>query len=82
MVFVFQTFGSKENGFKCPLCSRHFTRTRVLNDHLRGQHHLGDPFVCDCGAEFRNRTSMNKHKKKCQVCLVKVVGKTFGIVGN
>lgn len=53
--------------FVCYLCTQIFKRKHGLMDHLRGQHGVGKPFVCEiCGASFTSRGSRRHHSLTCK----------------
>lgn len=41
---------------------------------MRGIHGVGNPFRCDCGAKFKSRTSLWRHKKTHKLGEAKTIG--------
>lgn len=62
--YLFQTLNAYDEKFICQLCSHIFRRKDKLKDHLRGQHGIGEPFICPCGITFRSRDARDRHRKK------------------
>ena len=50
----------------CNVCAKPCKTRRYLEDHMRGMHKLGRPFVCACGAINWWRANFLTHKKSCQ----------------
>ena len=50
--------------FICQYCGRSFDSSSKLTDHIKGIH-LEPSIYCSCGAAFKWRSSLNKHKEKC-----------------
>jgi hypothetical protein len=50
--------------FICHICGRSYNSSSKLSDHIKGIHQ--EPSIlCSCGAAFKWRSSLNKHKEKC-----------------
>lgn len=58
----------------CSICGKKWSNLQSLQDHQRGVHKMGTPYVCACGTTFHWRKGIARHKKKCATFLSAVSG--------
>ena len=67
--FQIQAFAPPGSGpglaFICSLCMKPCKTRIYLEDHKRGVHKIGQPFMCICGAHNWWRSNFLAHKRKC-----------------
>ena len=53
--------------YACEICFVSYTNKQNLAGHQFKHHGIGEPLICECGAQFVWAFKLSRHKKTCQV---------------
>ncbi|XP_023932576.1 zinc finger protein 90-like [Lingula anatina] len=66
---------SETASFMCNLCGQEFKTQKTLNEHKQGMHG-SRRYICQCGKEFRWRSSLRRHILFCPFLKMLAAGET------